>query len=109
MNTKTAVALTTHTSPASLPRTGRSTTSALPFTLDHLLAHLQIESDFVVDRAVVTRGRRIVIRDLLRQAHDAIERLTDECESLRCENAQLRGDLDAAYCRMDDMEGLNHE
>lgn len=43
------------------------------------------------------------------RAHDEIARLNDECESLRCENAQLRGDLDAAYCRMDDMEGLNDE
>ena len=74
----------------------------VPFTLDHLLAHLQIESDFVVDRAVVTRGQRIVIRGLLRQAHDAIERLNDENESLRI-------DLAAAYCRMDDMEGLNDD
>jgi hypothetical protein len=38
-----------------------------------------------------------------------VERLNDECEALRCENAQLRGDLAAAYCRMDDMEGLNDE
>lgn len=78
-----------------------------PFTIDHLLAHLQIEADFVVDRFVVTRGQRLVLRDLLQRAHDEIARLNDECESLRCENAQLRGDLDAAYCRMDDMEGLN--
>lgn len=28
---------------------------------------------------------------------------------LRCENAQLRGDLAAAYCRMDDMEGYNDD
>lgn len=33
----------------------------------------------------------------------------DHIRDLRCENAQLRGDLAAAYCRMDDMEGLNDE
>lgn len=74
----------------------------VPFTIDHLLAHLQIEADFVVDRAVVTRGQRLVLRDMLQRAHDEIERLNDECESLRI-------DLAAAYCRMDDMEGLNDE
>lgn len=72
---------------------------AVPFTLDHLLAHLQIEADFVVDRAVITRGQRLVLRDLLQRAHDEIERLNDENEALRI-------DLAAAYCRMDDMEGL---
>ena len=71
----------------------------VPFTIDHLLAHLQIEADFVVDRAVVTRGQRLVLRDMLQRAHDEIERLNDENEALRI-------DLAAAYCRMDDMEGL---
>ena len=74
----------------------------VPFTVDHLLAHLQIEADFVVDRAVVTRGQRLVLRDMLQRAHDEIERLNDENEALRI-------DLAAAYCRMDDMEGLNDE
>lgn len=74
----------------------------VPFTLDHLLDHLQIEAEFVVDRVVVTRGQRLVLRDLLQQAHDALERLNDENEALRI-------DLAAAYCRMDDMEGLNDE
>ena len=74
----------------------------VPFTIDHLLAHLQIEADFVVDRVVVTRGQRLVLRDLLQRAHDEIERLQDENEALRI-------DLAAAYCRMDDMEGLNDE
>jgi len=74
----------------------------VPFTTDHLLAHLQIEADFVVDRVVVTRGQRLVLRDLLQRAHDEIARLNDECEALRI-------DLAAAYCRMDDMEGLNDE
>jgi len=73
----------------------------VPFTLDHLLAHLQIEADFVVDRFVVTRGQQLVLRDLLQRAHDEIERLNDENEALRI-------DLAAAYCRMDDMEGLNN-
>jgi hypothetical protein len=74
----------------------------VPYTLDHLLAHLQIEADFVVDRFVVTRGQRLVLRDLLQRAHDAIKCLQDENEALRI-------DLAAAYCRMDDMEGLNDE
>ena len=74
----------------------------VPFTIDHLIAHLQIEADFVVDRAVVTRGQRLVLRDMLQRAHDEIERLNDENEALRI-------DLAAAYCRMDDMEGLNDE
>ena len=76
--------------------------ATVPFTIDHLLAHLQIEADFVVDRAVVTRGQRLVLRDMLQRAHDEIERLNDENEALRI-------DLAAAYCRMDDMEGLNDE
>ena len=59
-----------------------------PFTIDHLLAHLQIEADFVVDRAVVTRGQRLVLRDLLQQAHDEIERLQDENEALRIDLTQ---------------------
>lgn len=50
----------------------------VPFTTDHLLAHMQIEADFVVERGVVTRGQRIVIRDLLQKAHDEIIRLRDE-------------------------------
>ena len=33
----------------------------------------------------------------------------DHINDLRCENAQLRGDLGAAYCRMDDMEGYNDD
>ena len=73
----------------------------VPFTTDHLLAHLQIEADFVVDRVVVTRGQAALHR-LLQRAHDEIERLQDENEALRI-------DLAAAYCRMDDMEGLNDE
>ena len=48
------------------------------------------------------RGQRLVLRDMLQRAHDEIERLNDENEALRI-------DLAAAYCRMDDMEGLNDE
>lgn len=59
----------------------------VPFTVDHLLAHLQIEADFVVDRAVVTRGQRLVLRDMLQRAHDEIERLNDENEALRIDLA----------------------
>ncbi len=33
----------------------------------------------------------------------------DEIERLNDENEALRIDLAAAYCRMDDMEGLNDE
>jgi len=40
---------------------------------------------------VVTRGQRLVLRDLLQRAHDEIARLNDECEALRI-------DLAAAYC-----------
>lgn len=84
-------------------RSGEETpVDKVPFTIDHLLASLQIEADFLVDRFVVTRGQRLVLRDLLQRAHDEIERLNDECEALRI-------DLVAAYCRMDDMEGLNDE
>ena len=54
---------------------------------DELLAHLQIEADFVVDRAVVTRGQRLVLRDMLQRAHDEIERLNDENEALRIDLA----------------------
>ncbi len=59
----------------------------VPFTIDHLLAHLP---------------QRLVLRDLLRRVGAEIERLQDENEALRI-------DLAAAYCRMDDMEGLNDE
>lgn len=68
----------------------------VPFTVDHLLAHLQIEADLCR-----TLGPT-VLRGLLQRAHDEIERLNDENEALRI-------DLAAAYCRMDDMEGLNDE
>ena len=73
-----------------------------PIVLDGLEQLFRLEADFVVDRAVVTRGQRLVLRDMLQRAHDEIERLNDENEALRI-------DLAAAYCRMDDMEGLNDE
>lgn len=79
-----------------------SNSGEVPFTTDHLLAHLQVEADFVVDRVVVTRGQRLVLRDLLQKAHDEIERLCDDNEALRV-------DLAAAYCRMDDIEGEHRE
>lgn len=53
--------------------------------------------------------------DLVRCAyHDRwlrarLQIVEDHIQDLRCENAQLRGDLAAAYCRMDDIEGLNDE
>jgi hypothetical protein len=67
------------------PRSSNS--GEVPFTTDHLLAHLQIEADFVVDRAVIIRSERLVIRDLLQKAHDEIERL-------RQQNADLRTMID---------------
>jgi hypothetical protein len=53
--------------------------------------------------------------DLVRCAyHDRwlrarLQIVEDHINTLRCELAQLRGDLAAAYCRMDDMEGLNDD
>jgi len=53
--------------------------------------------------------------DLVRCAyHDRwlrarLQIVEDHINTLRCENAQLRGDLAAAYCRMDDMEGYNDD
>ena len=53
--------------------------------------------------------------DLVRCAyHDRwlrarLQIVEDHINDLRCENAQLRGDLGAAYCRMDDMEGYNDD
>lgn len=64
------------------------------------------EADTTVDAA---------LGDLVRCAyHDRwlrvrLQIVEDHIRDLRCENAQLRGDLDAAYCRMDDMEGLNDD
>jgi hypothetical protein len=54
--------------------------------------------DIVVQRASNT--------DPLRARLQIVE---DHINTLRCENAQLRGDLAAAYCRMDDMEGYNDD
>lgn len=64
------------------------------------------EADASVDAA---------LGDLVRCAyHDRwlrarLQIVEDHIRDLRCENAQLRIDLAAAYCRMDDMEGLNDE
>ena len=60
------------------------------------------EDDIAVDAA---------LGDLVRCAyHDRwlrarLQIVEHHINTLRCENAQLRGDLAAAYCRMDDMEG----
>ena len=64
------------------------------------------EADVAVDAA---------LGDLVRCAyHDRwlrarLQIVEDHIRDLRCENAQLRGDLAAAYCRMDDMEGYNDD
>jgi len=47
----------------------------LPFTTDHLIGHLQREAQLVLDRGLVTRGQRLVIRDLLLRAAEEIDRL----------------------------------
>lgn len=43
-----------------------------------LVSRLRFEAGPVVDRGIVTRGQRIVIRDLLLQAADMIEALERE-------------------------------
>ena len=64
------------------------------------------EADIAVDAA---------LGDLVRCAHHdrwlraRLQIVEDHINALRCENAQLRGDLAAAYCRMDDMEGYNDD
>ena len=64
------------------------------------------EADIAVDAA---------LGDLVRCAHHdrwlraRLQIVEDHINTLRCENAQLRGDLAAAYCHMDDMEGLNDD
>lgn len=44
-----------------------------PFTTDHLVNHLRDEAQMVMDRGVITRGQRLVIRDLLLRAAEEIE------------------------------------
>ncbi len=46
---------------------------APPFTTDHLINHLRAEAQLVMDRGFVTRGQRLVIRDLLLRAAEEIE------------------------------------
>lgn len=64
------------------------------------------EADVKVDAA---------LGDLVRCAHhdrwlrDRLQTVEDGIRALRAENEALRIDLAAAYCRMDDMEGLNDE
>jgi hypothetical protein len=48
--------------------------SAEPFTTEHLLDHLTQEAEWVVERGI-TRGQRIIIRELLLQASREIDRL----------------------------------
>lgn len=64
------------------------------------------EADIKVDSA---------LGDLVRCAyHDRwlrsrLQTVEDGIRELRAENDRLRADLAAAYCRMDDMEGLNDD
>lgn len=64
------------------------------------------EADVKVDAA---------LGDLVRCAYhdrwlrDRLQTVEDGIRVLRAENEALRIDLAAAYCRMDDMEGLNDE
>ena len=61
------------------------------------------EADINVDAAL---GDLELTTNFLRARLQIVE---DHINTLRCENAQLRGDLAAAYCRMDDMEGYNDD
>ena len=45
--------------------------------LTDITEHLELEAIAVVDRGVVTRGQRLVIRNLLLEAKDEIELLRD--------------------------------
>ena len=64
------------------------------------------EADITVDAA---------LGDLVQCAHHdrwlraRLQIVEDHIRDLRCENAQLRRALAAAYCRMDDMEGYNDD
>jgi hypothetical protein len=64
------------------------------------------EVDIAVDAALGDLVRCAYHDHWLRARLQIVE---DHINTLRCENAQLRGDLAAAYCRMDDMEGLNDD
>lgn len=54
---------------------GATPGTPLPFTTDHLIDHLRHEAQLVLDRGLVTRGQRLVIRDLLLRAAEEIDRL----------------------------------
>ena len=64
------------------------------------------EVDIAVDAALGDLVRCAYHDRWLRARLHIVE---DHINTLRCENAQLRGDLDAAYCRMDDMEGYSDD
>ena len=64
------------------------------------------EVDIAVDAALGDLVRCAYHDRWLRSRLQIVE---DHINTLRCENAQLRGDLAAAYCRMDDMEGYNDD
>lgn len=51
--------------------------------LTDITEHLELEAVAVVDRGVVTRGQRLVIRNLLLEARDEIESLRDALEGQR--------------------------
>lgn len=51
--------------------------------LTDITEHLELEAVAVVDRCVVTRGQRLVIRNLLLEARDEIESLRDALEGQR--------------------------
>ena len=68
--------------------------------------NLPTEVDTTVDAALGDLVRCVYHDRWLRARLQIVE---DHIRDLRCENAQLRGDLAAAYCRMDDMEGYNDD
>lgn len=72
-------------------RSGRIPSSkgrgAMRSELTDITEHLELEAIAVVDRGVVTRGQRLVVRNLLLEAKDEIELLRD---ALYC----VKGDRD---------------
>ena len=54
--------------------------------LTDITEHLELEAIAVVDRGVVTRGQRLVVRNLLLEAKDEIESLRDALEGQRQPN-----------------------
>lgn len=62
------------------------------------------EADVKVDAAL---GDLVRVAYHDRWLRDRLQTVEDGITALRRENDALRADLAAAYCRMDDMEGLN--